>query len=91
MNQPTPGPSQEGSMAERARKIVPLLGEARGGFGVRFLPTKVRAVNPEPPYGRSAEHRLGSLGKAKKLAEAVLGAPLQVEPRPPTLDAHREP
>jgi hypothetical protein len=30
--EPTPGPSQEGSTAGRARKIVPLLGGARGGL-----------------------------------------------------------
>jgi processive 1,2-diacylglycerol beta-glucosyltransferase len=30
--EPTPGPSKEGSAAGRARKTVPLLGGARGGF-----------------------------------------------------------
>jgi hypothetical protein len=32
MKQPTPNPSQEGSIKERTRLFVPLLGGGRGGF-----------------------------------------------------------
>ena len=45
MNQPTPGPSQEGSAAGRPRRIVPLLGGARGGF---------RGSKREIPFGRNS-------------------------------------